>query len=309
MPEQYNPESILQEQFESQRQQIQKHFQTKWDEVNNRARAGLFKSQKERDGAFFEIRTEATQTLDKFTQKVEQATGQFQQIDKLAEMGAIKDPDEVKWRMVLGPEAEKAMFQEQRDPRLEHRDILYEENRLLGDVQRFTRGRDGRLYQAKIDSKGYYSDQPDRSKPASQDEIQLWTASVGALDQLEQQKIGVVQQMADAGIPNPNRLQDLMVSREKESFFKKLGKGIYGISGPGLVHKSVKRIKAEFGAEPSGTFAQKVQRDVAPVGAQPQTQAPQAGKKLTKKVAMNYLLQYPNRQDAMAAARADGYTE
>lgn len=279
MMPQYNPESILEEQFESQRQQIQKQFQFQWDDINRQARDNLFKSPKEHESALHDLYTQNKQMMLEFDQKAEQATGQLQQIDQLAEQGAIQNPDEVKWRMVLGPEAERGMFPQQIDPREEHRKILAEENRTLEVVKAYVTGNDGRLYQAKEEKVGntyYYTDQPDRSKPASQDEVALWTASIGALDQLEQQKLGIVQQMADQGIPNPNRLQDLMISQEKEHWLKRAAKGYFGLTGPGLIYRGVKRVKKEFAgtSEPTGTFAQKVQQDVAPSRTQaPRTQA------------------------------------
>lgn len=310
MPE-YNPETILEEQFESQRQQIQQQFQLQWNDINRQARDNLFKSPKEHEAALHDLYTQNKQIMLKFDQQTEQAAGQLKMIGDLAEQGIIKDPEEVKWRLVMGPEAERAMFPpEPRDPRLEHRDILAEENRLFQTVGSFAMSRNGKLYQAKVNDRGDYTDQPDRDKPASQQEVALFMASADALSQLEQRKLGLVQSMAEQGIPNPNRLQDLMVSREKESFFKRFAKGYYGLTGIGLIHKSIKRIKAEFGAEPTGTFAQKVQQDVTPVRTQqPRAAQPQTGKKLTKKIAMNYLMQHGNRQDAIAAARADGYTE
>ena len=120
MPGQYNPESILQEQFESHRKNLDDQFRFRWNDVNKRAQEGLFKSQKEYEETLHDLHVEIKTSFSKFEDKVKQAVGQFQQIDKLAEMGAIKDPDEVKWRMVLGPEAEKAMFQQPVDPREEH---------------------------------------------------------------------------------------------------------------------------------------------------------------------------------------------
>jgi hypothetical protein len=262
----YNPETILREQFESQRQQIQKRFQAQWDEVNNRARAGLYKSQKDRDGDFFAIHSKAAQVLGEFDQIAEQATGQFQQIDKLAEMGAIKDPDEVKWRMVLGPEAEKAMFPSQADPRDELREINATKKQVFDDVKQYARGKDGKLYPAKVEG-DYYTDKPDRSMgPVSQQEEQLWIANMDALHSLRQAGAGAAQNIADMGVPNPNRYEDLMRSAEEDHWLKRAakrtGKGLYGLSGPGLMHKSIKKIRSVFASEPTGTFAQKAQESI-----------------------------------------------
>ena len=142
-------------------------------------------------------------------------------------------------------------------------------------------GRDGKLYQAKEKKVGntwYYTDQPDRSKSATQQEAQLWMTSAQALGALDQAELATVQQMADAGIENPNRLQSLLVSSEKEHWAKRAakwaGKSMVGYSGPGLMYRGAKRVKQEFGREPSGTFAQKVQQGIVkPQPRQPSAQA------------------------------------
>ncbi len=314
MPGQYNPESILEEQFESQRQQIQKQFQLQWDDVNRQARDNLFKSPKDHEAALHDLYTQNKQIMLKFNQQTEQATGQLQQIDRLAEMGAIQNPDEVKWRLVMGPEAERAMFPpEPRDPRLEHQRNLAEQNRIMDTTDAFIK-EGGKLYKAKtekINNIDYYTDKADKSKPATPEEIRSWVMSSDALFALEQQEEDIIGQISGMGVPDPARFQKLYTEERRKSFFKKY---IYGLSGPGLIHKSVKRIRAEFGAEPTGTFAQKVQQDIAPSltqtrTQQPRTAKPQTGKKLTKKIAMQYLMQYGNQQDAIAASAADGYTE
>ena len=238
----------------------------------------MFKSPKEHEVALHELYAQSKQAMLEFDQKAEQGMGQLKQIDKLVEAGAIKDPDETKWRLVLGPEAEKAMFTEQRDPRLEHRDILAEEKRMLDNVGAYAMGRDGKLYHAKLDDKGYYTDKPDKSTPATQQEASLWMSSAQALDVLGQQKLGLVEQMAQAGIPNPNRLQDLMISSEKEHWLKRAAKGYAGLTMGGIIYKGVKRVKQEFGPEPTGTFAQKVQEDVA----KPQSRVQQPQRKRSR---------------------------
>jgi hypothetical protein len=316
MPE-YNPETILQERHTTSREQLQKQFEFQWNEINRQAREGLFKSPKEHESALHELYTRGKQSVLEFNQRAEAETNQLNEINKLAELGAIQNPDEVKWRLVLGPEAEQAMFPKQVDPREEHRRILFEENRLLDTVKSFVVGRDGKLYQAAIDQKGYYSDQPDKSKPATQDDIRLWTASVGALDSLEQQKLGIVRQMADMGIPNPNRLQDLNISTERENWFKRYLKSWYGgLTAPGLFYRGIRGIRKEYteryGNKATGTFAQKVEQTLTTkpgpgrgIINQPVVQR----KKLTPEIARQFMLRYGNRKDAQAAAEAEGYYE
>lgn len=304
MPE-YNPETILEEQFESQRQQIQQQFQFQWNDINRQARDNLFKSPKEHEAALHDLYTQNKQIMLKFNQQTEQATGQLQQIDRLAEQGAIQNPDEVKWRLVMGPEAEKAMFPpEPRDPRLEHQRNLAEQNRIMDTTGAFVK-EGGKLYTSKIDDKGYYIGKADKSKPATPEEIQLWVASSDALSALEQEEQNILGQISGMGVPDPARFQSLYTEERRKGFFSKF---------TGFLH-TPKEMRRLYGfPESPGTFAQKVQQDVAPPltqprAQQPRTARPQTGKKLTKKIAMNYLMQHGNRQDAMAAARADGYTE
>ena len=305
MPGQYNPETILQEQFESQRQQIQQQFRSQWDEVNRQAREGLFKSPKEHEEILHKLYAESKQTMLEFDQKAEQGMGQLKQIDKLVEAGAIKDPDETKWRLVLGPEAEKAMFQQPADPRLEHQRNLAAQNRALDTVAAYIID-NGKLYHAKTKKVGnslQLTDKADTNKPATQGEVQLWSMSKDAVSALEQEELGILGQLSDAGTPDPVYLQSLLVKDRRESWFKRFAAGTSGqyAFGGGISRKKT------FGPEPTGTFAQKVQEDV--VKPQPRVQQPSTGKKLTREIAMRYLMSHPDRQEAMAAARLDGYTE
>jgi len=278
MPRQYNPETILQEQFESQRQLIQQQYRTKWDEVNRRGRMGLFKSIKDRDAAIFELHTESTQVLGEFDYKAQQAMSQLKQIDQLTGLGALSEQDafKAKWKLVLPKETEAAMFPKPRDLIADHNKVFAELSKVRGIVDSYVLGKDDKLYEAKLDSKKIYvTDQPDKSKPATPEEQQLWLSSVKALDVLGQTEQTIVQKIAESGTPNPNRLQSLMVSTEKEHWAKRAikatAKGYYATTGIGLIHRGVKDIKKMLGTEPTGTFAQKVQQDIA----KSQTQQPQ----------------------------------
>lgn len=315
MPRQYNPETILEERHATAREQLQQYYRTQWDDVNRRARAGLFRSQKERDELFYEIRLQSTQALNKFDQQAEQEINRLNEINRLAELGAIQNPDEVKWRLVMGPEAEQAMFPRQVDPRDEYREILTTENMVLKRVKEFVVGRDGMLYQAKEDEDGYLTDQPDKNNPASQQQIEGWIADAYALEALGQAKIEAAQQVTSMSVQDPNRLQNLfqdrVQTRERQGFLNWLFKDWWSetkfrMRGGAL--KELKRIRAKKG----GTFAQKVEQTLTTkpgpgrgIVNQPTVQK----KKLTPEIARRFMLQYGNRKDAQAAAEAEGYYE
>lgn len=320
MAERYNPESLLDENINAQKQHIQEQFQIQWNSINSAAQRNMFKSPKEHEEALHELYVKNVAMMQEFDSKAEDFRRQLQQIDKLAEQGAIQNPEEAKWRLVLGPETEQAMFPKApRDPRLEHRDIVFQENRLFNEIDQFALGRDRRLYRSKVDKDGYYTGQPDKSQPASQQETHLWHASIRALDQMEQRKIAVIEELASSGIPNPNRLQDLQTSREVENTITKYLRDWYNVTGAGLQSKLLRGTfeygKKFFKERSPGTFANKVEQSFTKSGPGKGIRSKQldrtkpTGRKLTKDIATRYLLQYGNRQDAMAAARADGYIE
>jgi len=102
------PESIFQQEYESGQRQIQQQFELQWNEINRRARS--FGSPARHRQALDELYTKSQQAMLKFNQGMQQKSEQLKRIDQLAKQGAIRNPDEVKWRIVLGPEAEAAMF-------------------------------------------------------------------------------------------------------------------------------------------------------------------------------------------------------
>lgn len=266
MPE-YNPETILQEQFESQRQQIQERFRLQWEDVNRQADDGLFGSQKEYEQTLHELHVQMQQANSEFDQKAEQAIGQLTQIDKLREMGAFQSDqqaDETKWRIVLGPEAERAMFPPQGDPREEHRKILYEQERLMQIGDPFIRAADGILYerkQKKVGNTWEYTNEPDKNKPASDYEVQLIDAAAGSLSQLKQERLGLVQSMADQGIENPNRMEENFIGQQEKGWFSKLYLGRWGAETKARM-RGATREDIMRGRETGGTFAQKVQETI-----------------------------------------------
>lgn len=291
MPGQYNPETILNEQFRTQEKQLQHQFQIKWDAINRQARTGMFKSQKEYEQSLHEVHVENQQIMSEFASKYEQATNQLKQIDTFAEQGVIPNPDEIKMRLILGPEAEAAVFPQQRDPRLEHPRNLKEQNELM-DIRASFVIDNGRLYAAKTKKDGntlVLTDKADKNEPATQEQIRTWAMAEPALAALVQEEQDIIGQMSETGMPDPAYLQSLYTSQRRKGFWKKWWEATsFRMRGGTLEELKRMRAKAEFGTQPTGTFAQKVQQDIArPQIRQSQAQ-PQTGKKSRQELLAEY---------------------
>lgn len=101
------PESYLEEQIQSGRQQIQDKYALQWKEVNRSRRfIGAGKSQR----MLREIDAKAKQEMLAFNQQAQQQMAQIQNIDRLAGQGLIYNSDEIKARMVFGSDVAKSMY-------------------------------------------------------------------------------------------------------------------------------------------------------------------------------------------------------
>lgn len=104
-----SPESIFEQQVKAGRNGIQQAFQQEWDLINQRARTEKLNPaqvQQLLNGAQVRARREASE----FNQQAKMNINNLKELDQLAKTGAIIDATEAKWRIVLGPEAERAMF-------------------------------------------------------------------------------------------------------------------------------------------------------------------------------------------------------
>ena len=172
----------------------------------------------------------------------------FKMLDELF----VHDPqqaEKLKWETMVGKDVAKAMFPEQRDPQLAHQRNLAEQNRTM-DVTKAFVIEGGKLYASKLDDKGYVIGVADKSKPATQDEIKLWAMSKDALSKLEQEELGILGQLSDAGLPDPVYLQSLLTGQRRKGLFSKLA----GYLPTGKEMRSM----YGFDSKPDGTFAQKV---------------------------------------------------
>lgn len=134
------PEGILKQRTEEGQQRIQQEFQFEWDSINRRAKAEKL-SRKQHQKLLADLQVTAQRRAREFTQKIQMDTNNLIELDRLAEARTIPDVAKAKWRIVLGPEAEEAMFPKQarrKTPMEQYRDLdLYREKLMRRKAETF----------------------------------------------------------------------------------------------------------------------------------------------------------------------------
>ena len=103
------PESFINEQIQTGRQQIQDKYALQWKEVNRSKRfIGVAKSKR----MLREIDVKAKQEMLQFNQQAQVQMNQLQSINRLAEQGFIYNADELKARIVYGSDVARSMYPE-----------------------------------------------------------------------------------------------------------------------------------------------------------------------------------------------------
>ena len=103
------PESFINEQIQTGRQQIQDKYALQWKEVNRSKRfIGVAKSKR----MLREIDAKAKQEMLQFNQQAQTQMNQLQSINRLAEQGLIYNADELKARIVYGSDVARSMYPE-----------------------------------------------------------------------------------------------------------------------------------------------------------------------------------------------------
>lgn len=253
-----SPESIFQQEYESGQRRIQQQFELQWNEINRRARS--FKSPAQHQQALDDLYAKGQQTMLQFNQGMQQRSEQLKRIDQLAQQGVIQNPDEVKWRMMLGPEAERGAFPKQIDPRTEYHANLRLRRELLNTVSAYTLDPKGRLYQSKTDEKGFYISEPDKTMPASESEYMDWVQSFAALESAEEYKRGQIMPGLTTSDKIATRLQELMLEQQEDTLREKFEKTMWKVMKwiPGYP-MAIARGREYFKTpETPGTFASKV---------------------------------------------------
>lgn len=101
------PESVINEQIQSGRQQIQDKYALQWKTAQQSKRfVGAAKTAR----VLREIDTRAKQEMLRFSQQAQQQLAQLQNIDRLAQQGAIANPEEIKARVAFDPAVVKGMY-------------------------------------------------------------------------------------------------------------------------------------------------------------------------------------------------------
>lgn len=304
-----SPESVFQQEYESGQQQIQQQFELQWNEINRRARS--FKSPTQHKQALDELYAKGQQTILRFNQEMQQRSDQLKRIDQFAEQGAIQNPDEIKWRMVLGPEAERGMFPtlaKPKDPRTEYHANLRLRRELINTISAYALDSRGRLYQSKTDEKGFYTGKPDKSMPASEDEYRDWVQSFAALESAKTYK----QEQIMPGLTTPDiisaRLQELILGQQEESLRKKFERTMWKVMkympGPPMMMAWGRELFRT--PETPGTFADKVVGTIGrPRAVRPRVTEP--AEKITRKQLLTEYRRLGGGQTAEGRAFADSY--
>jgi len=108
------PESMLNEQIQTGRQRIQDKYALQWQEINRSKRfIGAVKAQQ----MLRQIDMKAKQEMLQFNQQAQQQLAQLQNIDRLAQQGAITNPEEIKARVTFGADVARSMYPTQKKER------------------------------------------------------------------------------------------------------------------------------------------------------------------------------------------------
>lgn len=107
------PESFLNEQIQTGRQQIQDKYALQWREVNRSRRfIGVNKSK----NMLRQIDAKAKQEMLAFNQEAQTQMAQINSINRLASQGLIYNADELKARLVFGSDVAKSMYPSAKSP-------------------------------------------------------------------------------------------------------------------------------------------------------------------------------------------------
>ncbi len=114
MPQGMSPESMLESRYLSGQKFLQQKLQAEWENTEREATRGVYDARK-RQTIFGTLHDKARVGATKFNQDYQMQTNNLRELDQLVKSGGItrENADEAKWRIVLGPEAEKGMFPKQ----------------------------------------------------------------------------------------------------------------------------------------------------------------------------------------------------
>lgn len=141
-----SPESMVGDYQQQGLQDIQDRYMQQWNEISKR---GSVLGARRQTEMFDELDSRFGQQALKFKQGTAQQMQQFSQLDQLAEQGGF-DPYEAKMRMVLGPEAEAAMYprqEAQRSVEAQYNELDVHRKKLEGRLESYLTIPGGRIPQ------------------------------------------------------------------------------------------------------------------------------------------------------------------
>lgn len=101
------PESFINEQTRIGRREIDDRYKLMWNEIN---RSAKFTGRQKAANMRRQLMTKGKQEMLQFNQKMQQQADQLDNINRLAEVGLINNPDEIKARMAFGADVAKSMY-------------------------------------------------------------------------------------------------------------------------------------------------------------------------------------------------------
>ena len=137
LPSTITPESMLEEQIQTGRRQIQDRFNLQWQEIN---RSSRFIGQQKALNMRQQLHAKAKQEMLQFNQQAQQQLEQLQNIDRLAQQGAIPNPDEIKARMTFGTDVARSMYptpEKEKPPMQQFADLDTYSHRISQELEDF----------------------------------------------------------------------------------------------------------------------------------------------------------------------------
>ena len=101
------PESMLEREIQTGRQAIQDKYAIQWKEVN---RSRRFVGATKTSQMLRQIDMSAKQEMQAFNQRAQAQLTQLRNIDRLAQQGAITNPEEIKARVTFGTDVARSMY-------------------------------------------------------------------------------------------------------------------------------------------------------------------------------------------------------
>jgi hypothetical protein len=142
------PESTLNEQIRAGRRQIQNKYALQWKTVGQGSR---FLGRTKTDRLLREIDAKAKQEMLQFNQQAQAQMNQLQNIDRLAQQGAIPNPDEIKTRIMYGADVARSMYpspEKERTIPQQFGELDVYSHRISDELERFKEDKSSRLFTA-----------------------------------------------------------------------------------------------------------------------------------------------------------------